>query len=30
MDFSRVDWGLIGEATIDTLIMTGWSLFLRY
>lgn len=27
MDFSRVDWGLIGEATIDTLIMTGWSLF---
>lgn len=26
MNFERVDWGLIGEATIDTLIMTGWSL----
>lgn len=27
MNFQRVDWGLIGEATLDTLIMTGWSLF---
>lgn len=27
MNFERVDWGLIGEATLDTLIMTGWSLF---
>ena len=27
MNFERVDWDLIGEATIDTLIMTGWSLF---
>lgn len=26
MNFQRVDWGLIGEATLDTLIMTGWSL----
>ena len=26
MNFERVDWGLIGEATIDTLMMTGWSL----
>ena len=26
MNFERVDWGLIGEATIDTLVMTGWSL----
>lgn len=27
MNFQRVDWGLIAEATLDTLIMTGWSLF---
>jgi D-methionine transport system permease protein len=26
VNFQRVDWGLIGEATLDTLIMTGWSL----
>lgn len=26
MNFERVDWGLIGEATMDTLVMTGWSL----
>lgn len=27
MNFKDVDWALIGEATVDTLIMTGWSLF---
>ncbi len=27
MNWDKVDWGLIGEATIDTLLMTGWSLF---
>lgn len=27
MNFARVDWGLIWEATLDTLLMTGWSLF---
>lgn len=26
MNWDRVDWALIGEATIDTLLMTGWSL----
>lgn len=26
MNFDNVDWPLIGEATIDTLAMTGWSL----
>lgn len=26
MNFQRVDWSLILEATLDTLIMTGWSL----
>lgn len=26
MNFQRVDWSLIAEATLDTLIMTGWSL----
>ncbi|WP_353171797.1 methionine ABC transporter permease [Paracandidimonas soli] len=26
MNFSNIDWALIGEATIDTLLMTGFSL----
>ncbi|XOT98058.1 metal ABC transporter permease, partial [Alcaligenes pakistanensis] len=26
MNFSNLDWALIGEATIDTLLMTGVSL----
>ncbi|MFV9474080.1 methionine ABC transporter permease [Advenella sp. RU8] len=26
MNWDRVDWPLIGEATIDTLLMAGWSL----
>ena len=26
MNWERVDWPLIGEATVDTLLMTGWSL----
>src|SRR5690606_22829160 len=26
MNWSTLDWPLIGEATIDTLLMTGWSL----
>lgn len=26
MNLATLDWGLIGEATIDTLLMTGWSL----
>ena len=26
MNFQRVDWSLILEATLDTLVMTGWSL----
>lgn len=25
-DWNKLDWGLIVEATIDTLLMTGWSL----
>ena len=28
MNWANLDWGLIGEATIDTLLMTGWSLLL--
>lgn len=28
MNWANMDWALIGEATIDTLLMTGWSLFL--
>ena len=26
MNFENIDWSLIGEATIDTLLMTGFSL----
>lgn len=28
MNWANLDWALIGEATIDTLLMTGWSLLL--
>ena len=28
MNWANLDWGLIGEATIDTLLRTGWSLLL--
>lgn len=26
MNWSNINWGIVGEATIDTLLMTGWSL----
>lgn len=28
MNWSTIDWGLIGQATLDTISMTGWSLLL--
>src|SRR5699024_12577305 len=28
VNWSTIDWGLIGQATLDTISMTGWSLLL--
>ena len=27
MNWATIDWAMIGEATVDTLLMTGWALF---